>query len=59
MARMLWAGRPGYRRTCQYSNRGCRCYFFADEHGSKAKVLRRRANRAVERRAWQREMRAG
>ncbi|MBP2056340.1 hypothetical protein J2Z21_009358 [Streptomyces griseochromogenes] len=45
---MLTATRPGHRRACRYARRGCRCY--TTEHGAKAKVLRRRANRAAERR---------
>lgn len=55
MARLLGAARPGYRRVCRYARRGCRCYLYAGEYGSTAKTLRRRANRAVQNRAWKAE----
>lgn len=48
MARMLGAARPGYRRECRYRRKGCTCFVFHGEHGRKAKVLRRRAQRARE-----------
>lgn len=54
-ARMMGAQNPGYRRTCakKHVRRGCRCFVFGNQHGGKAKRLRRRAQRAQENRTWQ------
>ncbi|MGW0823758.1 hypothetical protein [Streptomyces sp. NPDC002845] len=48
MARMLSAARPNFRRACRYARRSCTCYLYPT--GSKAKVLRRRAQRHAEKR---------
>ncbi|GAA3820663.1 hypothetical protein [Streptomyces chiangmaiensis] len=50
MARMLGATRPNYRRTCRYARKGCTCYLYPYTTGSKAKVLRRRAQQQAEKR---------
>ncbi|MDX3775967.1 hypothetical protein [Streptomyces europaeiscabiei] len=50
MARMLSAARPNFRRACRYTRRGCTCYLYPSTTGSKAKVLRRRAQRHAEKR---------
>lgn len=47
---MLGATRPNYRRTCRYPRKGCTCYLYPSTIGSKAKVLRRRAQRHAEKR---------
>jgi len=55
MDRMMGAANPGHRRTCakKHVRRGCRCFVFGNQHGRKAKVLRRRSQRAAEKRTWQ------
>ena len=48
MARMLGAARPGHGRGCVRERQGCTCFYWRGEYGSKAKRLRRRAQRARE-----------
>ncbi|WP_381792952.1 hypothetical protein [Streptomyces niveus] len=49
MARMLAKTNPGHRGTCRYAGRGCTCYLFSGQYGSKAHRLRKRSARMAER----------
>ncbi|QBI56820.1 hypothetical protein [Streptomonospora litoralis] len=47
---------PGHRQVCAYANRGCTCYLLPGQHGRKAAKLRRRRQRAAEKRTWRRDL---
>lgn len=56
MSAMLGKTVPGHTLPCTRAARGCTCYFYPGEYGTRtrsaAKKIRRRAARHREERAW-------
>lgn len=50
IAPLMGRANPGHGQTCVDRRQGCTCYLYRGQHGSRAKVLRRRAQRATEKR---------